>query len=147
VQKKNYTLAPFIAAEWEVLRRYLKEAFMLTIFGYGAPQSDVEAITLLKEAWKSNRLHKLVETEIIDIKPVADLEKTWKGFVFSHHYEIHSDSYDSWLSKHPRRSCEALFNQNMEAKFIDDHPLPKKASFLELYTWLQPLFAVEAAAT
>lgn len=53
VTEKNYTNDPFIEKEWGAFRHYLKQGYIFTIFGYGAPVSDVEAVKLLSEAWGS----------------------------------------------------------------------------------------------
>ena len=51
VGQKDYTSDPFIKAEWDGLRSALRNAFSITVFGYGAPRSDTEAVGLMKEAW------------------------------------------------------------------------------------------------
>jgi len=48
VENKNYQDGNFIQREWEAIRYYLKQCFMVTIFGYSAPKTDVEAVALLK---------------------------------------------------------------------------------------------------
>ena len=47
VKIKNYANNPFIKTEWEVLKKYLRQARTLTIFGYGAPTTDKEAVNML----------------------------------------------------------------------------------------------------
>ena len=51
VEHKDYTSDPFINREWQVMRHFLGECFMFTIFGYSAPVTDIEAVALLKHAW------------------------------------------------------------------------------------------------
>lgn len=146
IEKKNYVDNAFIKGEWDALGHFLREAFSLTIFGYGAPRSDVEAVSLLKEVWNGNRSQEFNQTEIIDIRPRTELEPLWEGFTFSHHYDIETSFYSSWIARHPRRSCEAIWNQYMEVKFIEDHSLPSTADFDNLYEWLEPLVDAEVAA-
>lgn len=146
IEKKNYVDDAFISGEWDALKHFLREAFSLTIFGYGAPRSDVEAVSLMKEVWSGNRTQEYNQTEIIDIRPREELEPLWDGFTFSHHYDIETSFYSSWIARHPRRSCEAIWNQFMEVKFIEDHSLPREADFDELYEWLEPLVNAEDAA-
>jgi hypothetical protein len=50
IAKKNYHSSGFISSQWKELNQYLQDAFMITIFGYSAPQSDVSAIDLMKSA-------------------------------------------------------------------------------------------------
>lgn len=47
---KNYNNNPFIKEQWNVLIQKINQAYALTIFGYGAPKSDVAAINLMKKA-------------------------------------------------------------------------------------------------
>ncbi len=45
--EERLQVRPFIAAEWKELETALKEGYMLTIFGYSAPETDVEAVDLM----------------------------------------------------------------------------------------------------
>lgn len=145
IEKKDYNNDAFIKSEWEAVKQYINGAFMFTIFGYSAPKSDIEAISLMKESWVKHKSRELLETEIIDVKSKQVLEETWDEFLFSHHYMTTTDFYSSWISKHPRRSCEAMWNTTMEAKFVSDNHIPKNLDFPELYEWLEPLIKVEKA--
>jgi hypothetical protein len=143
VSKKDYAKDSFILAEWKTLKSYLKSACMVTVFGYSAPKKDIEAVSLMKEAWGDVNSRELEEIEIIDIKDQDELRETWDDFIHTHHYTTCNDFYDSFVAKHPRRTCEAMWNQLMECKFISDNNLPKGISFDELYGWLQPLLNFE----
>jgi hypothetical protein len=145
IKQKNYINDQFISAEWKTLRRYLRDAFIITIFGYSAPKSDIEAIKLMKEAWGSVHERNLEEIEVIDIKPDDELVDTWHDFIHTHHYITSSDFYESFIAKHPRRTCEAMWSQIMDCKFISDNNIPKHSSFEEIWEWFQPLIAAEDA--
>jgi len=56
VEEKDYSKDPVIQNDWDRLRVYLKEAYYMTIFGYSAPVSDVEAKELMLSVWKENKL-------------------------------------------------------------------------------------------
>lgn len=146
VENKNYQDEDFIQREWEAIRFFLKGCFMLTIFGYSAPETDLEAIKLLKEGWGDSEKRDMEQTEIIN-HPGSDhdaLRKTWDDFIHTHHYDIHDSFYESFLAKHPRRSGEAYWNQYYEAKFISDNPVPKDTTDLRnLVEWFNPLLDVE----
>jgi len=144
VQKKGYNSDPFINAEWKGLQAALKHAFMLTIFGYAAPQSDVEALTLMGDAWGDASSRAFEQVEIIDVKSDAELRTTWAPFIHTHHYDVRHSFYDSWIGLHPRRSCEASWQQFFEAKFISSNQAPRGTSLAELWSWLKPLLSVEA---
>lgn len=146
IEEKNYNNDPYISAEWETLRFYLKHAYILTIFGYGAPQSDVEAVSIMKEAWGESEQRELEQTEIIDIKSESELLGTWDPFICSHHYSISDNFYNSWVANHPRRSCEAMWNQLMECQGLDNNSIPRQYSFDDLIQWYQPLITVERSS-
>jgi hypothetical protein len=146
VQQKNYNDGDLIEREWEAAQFYLNGCFMLTIFGYSAPQTDVEAIELLKKGWGDPQLRNMEQTEIIN-RPGSDhemLSKTWSPFTHSHHYDIFDSFYDSFLANHPRRTGEAYWNQYYEAKWISENPVPREIVDLsELVKWHEPLFSIE----
>lgn len=143
VATKSYDDDPAIADAWRMARESFKSAFMVTIFGYGAPQSDAAAIQLLDKAWGGGRQRAMEQFEIIDVRPETELVRAWKRFIHSHHYEVHQSPYDSWLFNHPRRSGEAYLNQYVNALFIEDNPLPRNVAFNELWAWFGPLIERE----
>ena len=53
---------------------------MLTIFGYSAPKSDVDAVNLMKKAWGNIEDRPLEEVSVIDIVDEATMLNTWKDF-------------------------------------------------------------------
>ena len=125
IKHKKYNDDPFIRGQWRILHAYLNAAYIVTIFGYSAPQTDVEAIQLLKDAWGDAESRTLEEIEIIDIKTEKDLLSKWDSFIFSHHYRVHSSFYDSLIAQSPRRSTEDLFACLMEVRWLD---FPNKLS-------------------
>jgi hypothetical protein len=77
---------------------------MVTVFGYSAPKSDTAAVGLFLDAWGGGQKRMLEQFEIIDVRAAGELRKAWSNFICDEHYQIHSDYFDSWLAKHPRRS-------------------------------------------
>jgi hypothetical protein len=144
IKEKNYNKDLYISGEWATLRRHLEIAFMLTIFGYSAPESDVEAVNIMKAAWGNPYNRNLEEIEIIDIKKEAELSNTWKQFIHTHHYQTCTNFYQSWVANHPRRSCEAMWNQLMEGQFLDGTMIPRECDFGRLLRWYEPLLQAEA---
>lgn len=145
VTQKGYQDQPFIKNEWIKLRHYLKSAYILTIFGYSAPASDVEAIQLMKEGWGKPETREFEQTEIVDIKEDEVLRNTWDPFIHTHHYETHSNFYDSIVARHPRRSCEATWSQLMDVHFINDRQIPRTENWDELLSWYKPLLDIESS--
>lgn len=102
----------------------------------------------MKDAWGNVADRRLEQTEVIN-RPGSDhdkLRETWSPFIHTHHYEIHDSFWESWSAKHPRRTLEAFINQYLEAKFIEDNPIPNDLGTIEeLVAWFEPLFAAERA--
>lgn len=144
IGKKDYEQHPAIRRSWQFLGDVLKHAFWVTIFGYSAPDSDRAAVDLLLSAWGGGDQRAMEQFEIIDVLSEDVLSERWDRFIHSHHFDVHDNFYSSWLAKHPRRSGEAYINQYIDAKFIDDHPVPATGSLSELEAWMAPLLAVEA---
>jgi hypothetical protein len=145
VSQKNYNRDPFIAKSWELLQKFLEDAFLVTVFGYSAPVTDVEAIELLKSAWGDPHLRALEEIEFIDIKEEEILYQTWKLFIHSHHYQTTKSFYDSIIGRSPRRSCEAMWMCLMDAVFIDENPIPQSANWTDLRLFYDVLLDDERA--
>jgi hypothetical protein len=139
ISEKNYHDDTFIKKQWETLQNALEKCFMITVFGYGAPKSDVSAIALMKSAWGDVNDRNMEQTEIIDIRNEDDLEEVWSPFIHTHHREFHKSFYDSFIANHPRRTGEAYYNQYYMAHFIESNPLPKNSNFDELWTWYKKL--------
>jgi hypothetical protein len=148
VKQKDYQSDPAIAGHWRSLASELKSAWTITSFGYGAPNTDVEAIKLLKNARGDSEKRFLEETEIIDIRPKDYLIATWNPFIHSHHFGIHESFYESTIAKHPRRSCEVFWERNAGARFVEGGvDFPKNMDFEALYNWLEPRIAAEQTLT
>lgn len=143
IRKKDYHLQAFIEIQWQEVQQVLKSAFMVTIFGYSAPQSDVDALELFKKAWGAPSNRAMEQFEIIDIKPEEELRKTWGPFIHSHHYETHANFWGSWMANHPRRTGEAYLNQYQQVLFIENNPMPRDVPFERLRFWTQRLRDVE----
>lgn len=144
VTQKNYNSDPAIAAHWRNLQRALKSCWALTVFGYSAPKTDVEAVALLKSGWGDVNQRDLEEVEIIDIRDENSLRASWDEFIHTHHYTVKDNFFESWLVHHPRRSCEAIRAQNMDCMFIQPFKAPQTKSFGELYDWFKPRVDAES---
>jgi hypothetical protein len=142
VAKKDYVNDPFIKTEWEVLKKGLRQARTLTIFGYGAPTTDLEAVGMLNSAWdKANRF--IERTEIIDIKDKEVLWKQWEPFIVRTYFDCPEGFYKSRLAAYPRRTCEALKDQTFYGLWVEENPLSENVGFDQLLSWAQPLIEAE----
>lgn len=154
VGKKDYAQSEFIVEAWDDLKRILKKeskSVRTTIFGYGAPLSDVEAVSLLNESWGTPDDRDMEQFEIVDITEEAELRERWKGFIHSHHYDVSKDYFRSSLAYNPRRTCESYFSHNMpmtpNEAFRNNNPVPGNFRTLEdLWKWHEPLIEAETKA-
>lgn len=143
IGKKDYATNPWLKGEWEILQDYLKESFYVTIFGYSAPVSDLEAKNLLLNVWNRNDSKEMAEIEIVDIKESNELHETWKDFIVRSHYVTTSNIFDSYLFKFPRRSCAAFFEAVGMCNPQKENPFPKFDNLIQLYSWVKNLIDEE----
>ncbi|MCK4872386.1 MAG: hypothetical protein KAS72_06650 [Phycisphaerales bacterium] len=146
VANKDYTSDPYISSQWRSIRAGLGSAFLLTFFGYGAPDSDAAAVDLMSAAWGTPDARVMEEIEIIDIKTEDQLVTTWTRFIHSHHYTIAHEYSQSILANYPRRSVEAYWQSLIEARFREENPVPQLDSIDALHEWFAPLIDRECAA-
>lgn len=132
IAHKNYNADPFIFSEWTEFKVFLKHAYLLTIFGYAAPKTDVEAKELMLNTWKENPTFELAQIEIIDIKNKKELHKTWQEFFCREHYGIFRTIQDSYLLSHPRRSCEAFAMATLQNDPWRENPFPNTTRLQEV---------------
>jgi len=144
VSQKGYHKGdPFIANEWARLEAVLDHAYFLTIFGYSAPKSDVEAKRLMKAPWSKNRTLDLAQIELVNLASEDQLLEDWKEFIVRNHYGLCVEYSDSWLSHYPRRSCEALAWATLQQDPWHEHPIPDTKDLRELQEWFRPLIEEE----
>ena len=130
VKNKDYSSDGYINWCWKGLDYFIDHSYMLTIFGYSAPKSDVDAVNLMKKAWGNIEDRPLEEVSVIDIVDEATMLNTWKDFIHSHHYRYSNSFFDSYLAKFPRRTCETVF-----ATFSLNVPSDGSRGFKENFNW------------
>ena len=155
VEQKNYIDDEFINIEWERVKQWLSKdsgTVRATIFGYGAPVSDIEAVELLNNAWGTPDERNMEQFEVIDITKEEELRKRWNGFIHSHHYDITNNYFGSSLAVNPRRTSESYFNHilpmTISEAFRESNPVPQNFKTLdELWEWHEPLIEAELKKT
>lgn len=135
ISKKEYSQNEMIKVQWQRFERHLESAFQFTIFGYSGPKTDTEAISIMKKAWKSKPDKLLADTTIITPNTDDEVYEHWKSFIHSHYYSLIDDFYKSDIAMYPRRGFERSWENNMEANFVEENPIPKNANFPELWEW------------
>ncbi|MGC1473506.1 MAG: hypothetical protein WA775_13010 [Psychroserpens sp.] len=148
VDKKDYISDEFINGQWEAIARNLKHAERVSVFGYSAPVSDVEAISLLQKGWGSADDRDMEEFELIDIREEQAVKNSWNTFIHSHHYHYCTDYFDSSFALHPRRTVESHRHRTQpltpSEAFQDGNPIQDNFETLEeLWEWHIPLIEAE----
>jgi hypothetical protein len=150
VTKKDYSEDEFIDMEWKRLRYWLSQesTCLVTVFGYGAPSTDVEAIKLLNDAWGTGDDRNMEQFEIIDIRSQKEVRKQWDNFIHSHHYDYATDYFKSSLANNPRRTFESYTQHIMflsvEEAFSESNPVPHDFKTMEeLWSWHKELVKAE----
>jgi hypothetical protein len=146
IGKKDYSDDRFIKSSWDAVSSCLESAYMFTIFGYGAPASDMAAIDLLSHGWGDKYVRNMEQFEVIDIVNEDILCKRWDRFIHTHHYGTHGDFYSSMIGKCSRRSADASSGANIDCIYWEEFPIPKDASWDELEEWLKPYIEEENKA-
>lgn len=148
VDNKDYNSDPYIKGQWDALACELEIAQRVTIFGYSAPSSDVEAKELLQKAWGSVEQRAMEEFELIDIREEDEVVKSWRTFIHTHHYHYANNYFDSSLALHPRRTVESYRHWALPMTpndmFQDGNQVPDNFKTLdELWEWHEPLIKAE----
>jgi hypothetical protein len=142
VANKNYRDDPFIANEWTMLEAKLGKAFMLTIFGYSAPASDIDARSIMQLAWNRNERRHMSQIEIVDIRLSREIYENWKSFITRNHYGTSRRISWTWQFQYPRRSCDSLGAAILLLQPWSRNPLPRFRRLDRLQEWCEP-FAIE----
>lgn len=117
---------------------------MITVFGYGAPSTDTEAMKLFKYAWGELDNRQLEEFQFINIEDEETCLKKWGQFVHSHHYRYNKDFFDSYIALFPRRSdLVEMLTHNFNICHRTDKGYQKNMSYDDISKFLQPLINEE----
>lgn len=144
IQHKDYNSDIYIKDQWNLLSHFLKNPARVTIFGYSAPKTDVEAISIMKEAWGfPEKNHRMTQFEIIDTEQKSKLTKLWKDFIFSHHYEVTNDFFKSSIVRFPRRTGEVFSANYLEGKWYEVNYPPKFKTLQDMWNWYMPFIDSE----
>jgi hypothetical protein len=145
VEKKDYNSDEFVSDQWSKATNSLGEAYYVTIIGYSAPVTDVEARSLLLNAWRDNSTRTLAEFSVIDIRNPTEVEKSWSDFLEGVHGGASSDVWHDYLMLHPRRTCEAFAFATLQQTPWHEDPFPAAKTLAELEAWVRPLIDEEAS--
>jgi len=148
VDKKNYNSDEYIQSQWEALAYELKNAERVTIYGYRAPETDVEAIDLMSKAWGTPEERNMEQFELIDIRDEEEVKQSWNKFIHSHHYDFTDSFFKSSIANHPRRTIESYRHwtlpSTLSEAFQEGNKVPVSFdTFNEMWNWYKPLIEEE----
>lgn len=147
IKTKNYNNDKMIYASWHDTQLYIKNATIVTVFGYSAPTTDSEAINLFKSAWGEIKDRRLEEFEFINLESEELCVKKWKDFVYTHHYRYSNSFYESYIGMFPRRSAIVeILTHNFGIPHRTDLGFKEGMSFEEVTDMLYPLLMEEEDA-
>lgn len=77
VTQKNYNDDEYIKSQWDMLESFLsdKNVKLVTVFGYGASDTDIEAVNIMDKAWGGGNVRNMEQFEIIDVRSEKEVVK------------------------------------------------------------------------
>lgn len=137
IRQKNYSADPYIHRNWDAAESLFAGAFTLTLYGYSAPDSDLDAVELLRQAWlnrsaRTRSARTMEHIEIIDTAPQSLLRDRWEAFTPTYHYRVVTAFEQSRIARWPRRTCESLLYPMSQGLPCEDFPLPNTVNIAEL---------------
>lgn len=138
--RKDYNKDEIIKNEWNRAKAKLSMAAGITVYGYGAPVTDIEAVELMKTANTISHMKEIAPFTIINIAEREKEQIKWKEF-----YDVKMMLYcnkleDSLLWQNPRASLETIFAAILQQQPSDNQKSFKKFSTLyELQEYVKTL--------
>ena len=130
IGKKDYNSKPIIVNEWNLAKSVLSRAAGITVYGYGAPVTDVEAVELMKSANHLSQMKDIAPFTIINLaKNEGEQRKKWSEFYDVKMFLYCNKFEETMLWKNPRVSLEALFDA-----ILQQQPRSEEKSFREFST-------------
>lgn len=111
VGQKDYNDISIIRDEWKRAKDHLQIAGGITIFGYSAPDTDIEAIELMRKSFEQSRTRIYAPITIINLPSEKQNQLTkWKEFYDDSNVLFCKAFEETDLWRYPRISLEAFFN-------------------------------------
>lgn len=145
IEKKAYSenANEYIKEAWKNAQYFFSNAFTITIFGYGAPSSDIDAVKLLHTAWVKNNNRALEHIEIIDTADNNLLYERWKPFAPTGHIHIINNLPESRLLQWPRRTCESLLYPMKNGEACEAFPISLTDNLDQLHSSIKEISKYE----
>ena len=145
IGEKDYDSKPIIKNEWVVAQDFLSRAAGITVFGYGAPTTDVKAVELMKSANGISDMKDIAPFTIINLpENEAEQKEKWREF-----YDVKMVSYcnnfeECMLWQNPRVSLETLFDAILQQHPRSvEKPYKKFSTLIELQQFVKTITEFE----
>lgn len=131
IGKKDYSGISVIKNEWERAKFVLSKAAGITVYGYGAPVTDIEAVELMKTANNISQMKDIAPFTIINLaENEKEQREKWLDF-----YDVRMMMYcnsfeETILWRNPRVSLETLFDAILQQQPRSEEKSFKKFSSL-----------------
>lgn len=130
IGKKDYNGKPIIVNEWNLAKSVLSRAAGITVYGYGAPVTDIEAVELMKSASHLSQMKDIAPFTIINLAKNEDEQrKKWSDFYDVKMFLYCNKFEETMLWRNPRVSLETLFDA-----ILQQHPRSEDKSFRKFST-------------
>lgn len=141
IGKKNYDSMPIIQNEWNRARDVLSKAAGITVYGYGAPVTDTEAVELMMTANSISQMKDIAPFTIINLaENEKEQREKWEEF-----YDVRMMLYcnnfeETMLWNNPRVSLETLFDAILQQQpRSTEKPFKKFKTLRELQDFVQTI--------
>lgn len=132
IGKKDYNGKNIIKNEWNRAKDVLSRAAGITVYGYGAPVTDMEAVELMKSANSISQMKDIAPFTIINLAcNESEQREKWREF-YDVKMMLYCNSFEECLLwKNPRVSLETLFDAILQQQPRNIEKSYKKFSNLQ----------------
>lgn len=117
IDETEYKSDLFIKSQWHILDFYIRNAQMVTLFGYSAPTSDEQDVHHLRDLFVKNEICDKIEIIDKDIESAERVAENLKDFQMQANWLfLCGDFWHSTIAKLPRRTLSAIGNWNYTPK-------------------------------
>lgn len=117
VDEVDYKSDIFIGSQWNILDFFMRNAQMITFFGYSGPSSDELDLQHLDELFAKNEICDKIEIIDKDLDTAMEVAKRLVRFKMQSNWLYPcADFWHSTIAKYPRRTLSVLDNWNYSVK-------------------------------
>lgn len=139
VDEIDYKSDVFINSQWHILDFFMRNAQMVTFFGYRGPDSDEQDLKHLDELFAKNEICDKIEIIDKDQESAVEVAKRLERFKMQPNWLYPcADFWHSTIAKYPRRTLSVLDNWNYSVRTS-----AKEESLAEFLKHIGPLIEEE----